>query len=87
MSFKKKIKKQIIFILGPTGVGKSETAVSLAKSIGAEIISCDSMQIYKGLRIISAHPKTSLLKRVRHHLLGVLPLSSEYNASLSVKMP
>ena len=78
----KKRKKEIIFILGPTGVGKSETAVYLAKIIGAEIISCDSMQIYKGLKIISAHPKVGLLKRVKHHLLGVIPLSSEYNASL-----
>ena len=46
--------KKIAVILGPTGVGKTKTAVTLAKQINGEIISADSMQIYKGLDIGTA---------------------------------
>ena len=46
------IRKEIIFLVGPTGVGKTEVAIKLAKRINAEIISCDSMQVYKGIDII-----------------------------------
>ena len=41
----------IIFILGPTGVGKTELSIPFAKRVGGEIISCDSMQVYKGMDI------------------------------------
>jgi len=73
--------KKIIFIVGPTGVGKSETAVALAKRIKGEIISCDSMQIYKGMDIITSKPPLSLRKKVRHHLIGAISASGEYNVS------
>lgn len=75
------IKKKIIFILGPTAVGKSETAVYLAKKIKAEIISCDSMQVYKGMSIITSKPGRALLKKIRHHLIGVVPLERDYDAA------
>jgi len=73
--------KRIIFIVGPTAIGKSEAAVYLAKKIGAEIISCDSMQVYKGMDITTSKPKPALRNKVKHHLLGVIPLSRDYDVS------
>ncbi len=75
------MKEQIIFIAGPTAIGKTETAVKLAQKINAEIISCDSMQVYKGMDIITSKPSISLRKIIRHHLLGVVSLDEEYNVS------
>jgi tRNA dimethylallyltransferase len=73
--------KRIIFIVGPTGVGKSETAVALAKRLKGEIISLDSMQVYKGMDILASKPSRLLRKKVRHHLMdNVLPVK-EYNVS------
>lgn len=73
--------KKIIFIVGPTAIGKSEAAIYFAERIGAEIISCDSMQVYKGMNIITSKPKLSLIKRIKHHLIGAIPLSKDYDVS------
>lgn len=73
--------KKIIFIVGPTAIGKTEAAFYLAKRIGAEIISCDSMQVYKGMDIITSKPRSNLLKKIRHHLISVVPLMTDYNVS------
>lgn len=78
---KKKKKPLMVFILGPTGVGKSEFAVKLAKKIGGEIISCDSMQVYKGMPVISQQPRARLLKIIPHHLIGLLAPSREWSAA------
>lgn len=75
-------KDKIIFIVGPTAVGKSDAAVCLAKKIGGEIISCDSMQVYKGMNIISSQPGEALTKQVPHHLIGIVSADKEYNVSL-----
>ncbi len=75
------MKPKIIFIVGPTAAGKSETAVSLAKKINAEIISCDSMQVYKGMDIITSRPPAALRKSIPHHLISVIPADKEYNVS------
>lgn len=74
-------KNKIIFIVGPTAVGKSAVAVHLAKKIKAEIISCDSMQIYRGMPIITSKPGADLRKKVIHHLLSVVSPEKEYNVS------
>jgi tRNA dimethylallyltransferase len=74
-------KKQIIFLVGPTAIGKSETAVYFAQKIGAEIISCDSMQVYKGMDIITSKPRPFLRKKIRHHLISVMPLNRNYDVS------
>ena len=66
-------------MVGPTAVGKSAVAVSLAKKINAEIISCDSMQIYKGMDIIASIPSLLLRKRVPHHLFAFIDPRSAYN--------
>jgi len=74
-------KKRIIFLTGPTAVGKSEAAVVLARRINAEIISCDSMQIYRGMDIITSKPSKPLMRKIRHHLIDVIRPSREYDVS------
>jgi tRNA dimethylallyltransferase len=71
----------IIFLVGPTAAGKSAAAVELAKLINAEIISCDSMQVYKGLDIATCKPSPALRKAVPHHLIGVISPLKEYDVS------
>ena len=66
---------------GPTGVGKSSFAVSLAERLGGEIIGADAFQIYAGLPILTAQPGPELLSRVPHHLIGLIPLEETYDAA------
>ncbi|MFA5345973.1 MAG: tRNA (adenosine(37)-N6)-dimethylallyltransferase MiaA, partial [Candidatus Omnitrophota bacterium] len=66
---------------GPTAIGKSEVAVELAKRLHSQVISCDSMQIYKGMDIITSKPGSSLKNRVKHHLIGSVSCDREYNVS------
>lgn len=75
------MKKKIIFIVGPTASGKTEAALSLAKKINGEIISCDSMQIYKGMDILTSQPPLKFKKQIPHHLTGIVPPTREYNAA------
>ena len=72
---------RIIFLVGPTASGKTELAVKAAKKLNAEIISCDSMQIYKGMGILSSHPSGAELKKIRHHLLAQVDPGKEFNVS------
>ena len=74
-------KQKLIFIVGPTAVGKTEAAVILAQRLNAEIISCDSMQIYKGMDIITSKPAAALRRKVKHHLIGIIGPDREYNVS------
>lgn len=74
-------KKKVIFLLGPTAIGKSATAIHLAKKISAEIISCDSMQVYRSMEILTSQPTCAQRKKVKHHLLGVVDPSKEYNVA------
>ncbi len=62
----------IIFIAGPTASGKSATALRIADALGGEIVNADAMQIYDGLRIVTARPSISDEARIPHHLYGVL---------------
>ncbi len=59
-------------VVGPTASAKTEVAMGLAERIGAEIISVDSVQVYRGMDVGSAKPGPSLLGRVRHHLIDVV---------------
>jgi tRNA dimethylallyltransferase len=59
-------------LTGPTGCGKTELAVELAEALGAEIISMDSMALYRGMDIGTAKPSPAQRQRVRHHLIDVL---------------
>ncbi len=75
------MKKRVIFVSGPTAVGKTQAAACLAKKINAEIISCDSMQIYKGFDILSGKPARKELNCTPHHLIDIIPPTKEYNVS------
>ena len=75
------LKKKIVFLLGPTGIGKSAVAISLAKKINAEIISCDSMQVYRAMGILTSRVTAKQRKKVKHHLLGVIDPGQEYNVA------
>jgi tRNA dimethylallyltransferase len=68
------------FIVGPTAVGKSEIAAEVAQRLGAEILSADAFQIYRGLDLLTAKPDRATLAKAPHHLIGVVPLSEEMNA-------
>lgn len=77
----KKSKKKVIFIVGPTAVGKTNLAIRLASKIKGEIISADSMQAYKGMSIISQQPTPSDQEKIRHYLINFLNPSDEYSAA------
>ena len=62
---------KIPILVGPTGVGKSEIAFSIAKKLGLEILSADAYQVYKGLAVGTAQPPLSWQKQVPHYLVGV----------------
>jgi len=76
-----RLKKKIIVLVGPTAAGKSMIAFELAKRINAEIVSCDSMQVYKELNIASDKVPKSIRKRIFHHLIDVVSVSKNYNVS------
>src|SRR5438552_10942092 len=67
-------------IVGPTATGKSELAADVAGEIGAEIVSADALQIYRGLDLLTAKPDASTLAKAPHHLIGTAPLNEEMNA-------
>src|SRR5215472_9446539 len=68
------------FIVGPTATGKSELAADVAREVGAEIVSADAFQIYRGLNALTAKPETATLAKAPHHLIGTIPLIEEMNA-------
>ncbi|MBN2745789.1 MAG: tRNA (adenosine(37)-N6)-dimethylallyltransferase MiaA [Bacteroidales bacterium] len=76
-----KAKNTLIVIAGPTAVGKTETAIKLAKYFKTEIISFDSRQFYGALKIGTAVPSETELKQVKHHFIGQLQLADYYNVS------
>ena len=71
--------KRAFFIVGPTATGKSELAAEVAKKLGAEIVSADAFQIYRGLDLLTAKPDQASLAKAPHHLIGAVPLSEEMN--------
>ena len=75
--------KSIPIICGPTASGKSALALKLCEMTGGELISCDSMQIYKHLDVGTAKPDKDEQSRVRHHLIDVI-YSQEESFPLSV---
>jgi tRNA dimethylallyltransferase len=70
-----------ILIAGPTAVGKSQIALQLAERIGGEIISADSMQVYRGLDIGTAKPPLAERARVPHHLVDICDLTESFDAA------
>ncbi len=72
--------KKIIVLLGPTGVGKTAASVLLAKELNTEIISADSMQIYRHMDIGTAKPSEAERSGIRHHMIDVVEPSEAYSA-------
>jgi tRNA dimethylallyltransferase len=72
-------KQKLVFIVGPTGVGKTDLAVKVAADIG-EIISVDSMQVYRFMDCGTAKPDDAALARVRHHLVSIVPPDYRFSA-------
>lgn len=71
--------KPMIILAGPTAVGKTETSIRLAKSVGGEIISADSMQVYRHMDIGSAKITKDEMQGIRHHLIDVLEPWENFN--------
>ncbi len=79
-------KKRVMVIAGPTGVGKTSLSISLAKSMGGEIISADSMQVYKYVDIGSAKIKEEDMQGVKHHMIDIVYPDQEFNVSIYVDL-
>jgi len=79
--FNKMNKPKVVAILGPTATGKSSLALHLAEKFGGEIISADSVQVYRGLDIGSAKPSAEDRRRILHHLIDILEPDQDYSAS------
>jgi tRNA dimethylallyltransferase len=76
------MKNRLIVLPGPTGAGKSEFAIELASRLGCSIISCDSRQFYREMKIGTAAPDEQQLSRVRHHFVSFLSVTDYYSISL-----
>jgi tRNA dimethylallyltransferase len=77
--------KPPVYIAGPTAVGKSEIALRLAEQIGGEIISADSMQVYRGLDLGTAKPSPAERARVPHHLIDICDLTESFDAAQFIR--
>lgn len=75
-------KKKLIVLTGPTAVGKTDLSIRLAKKVGGEIISADSMQVYRRMNIGTAKIRPEEMDGVRHHLIDILEPEESFNAFL-----
>ena len=76
----------IIVVLGPTASGKTALAVELAKRYNGEVVSADSMQIYKGMDILTAKPNDAEMQGIKHHLIDFLESDSDFSVADYVKL-
>lgn len=72
--------KKLTIVLGPTAVGKTDYAVCMAKSLGTEIVNCDSRQFFKEMNIGVARPSSDELDRVKHHFIACRSVTEPYTA-------
>ena len=78
--------KNIICIAGPTASGKTALAVALAKQVNGEVVSCDSMQIYKRMNIGTAKPTAEEMEGIPHHMLSVAEPDEDFSVSRYCQM-
>jgi tRNA dimethylallyltransferase len=71
--------KKVIILLGPTGVGKTGASILLAQALGTEIISADSMQIYRHMDIGTAKPSKKEMSSVKHHMIDIVEPSEHFS--------
>src|SRR2546430_2523446 len=72
--------RRAFLIVGPTATGKSELAADVARGLGAEIVSADAFQLYRGLDLLTAKPDAATLAKAPHWLIGTTLLHEEMNA-------
>jgi tRNA dimethylallyltransferase len=77
---------RVVILIGPTGVGKSTLAIEWAEELGGEIISADSMQVYRYMDIGTAKPTPDDQKRVQHHLIDLVTPDQPFHAALYRKL-
>jgi tRNA dimethylallyltransferase len=75
-------RRKLIVICGPTASGKSALAVDLALQFGGEVVSADSMQVYRGMDIGTAKPTPAEMRGVPHHMLDCADIAEEYSAAV-----
>ena len=78
--------RKILILAGPTAVGKTKFSIEIAKALNGEIVSCDSMQLYKYMDIGSAKPSTNELSEVPHHLIGVIDPREDFSVAQYQKL-
>lgn len=71
--------KEIICIVGPTATGKTKLSVALAKALDGEIVSCDSMQLYRGMDIGTAKPTVAEMDGIPHHMMDCIDPNEDYS--------
>ena len=80
------MKPPLIILTGPTAVGKTKLSIALAKAVNGEIISADSMQVYKRMTIGTAKILTEEMQGIPHHLIDILEPADEFNVVLFTKL-
>ncbi len=76
---------KIIFIVGPSAVGKSTAGILLAKALNAEIVSCDAMQVYREVNIASDKPSLQVRSQIKHHALDLVSVTENFNVAQYAK--
>jgi len=79
-------KKFVIFIVGPTASGKSKLSLAVARRINGEIICCDSMQVYKEIKILSERPGKNETNKIAHHLYGIVSIAKKFDVNQYCKL-
>lgn len=79
-------KIDVLAVVGPTASGKTKLSVELAKALNGEIVSADSMQIYKGMDIGTAKPTFEEMQGIPHHLMGFLDSKENFSVAIYVEM-
>ncbi|MBO5141705.1 MAG: tRNA (adenosine(37)-N6)-dimethylallyltransferase MiaA [Clostridia bacterium] len=80
------MKPKVIVIVGPTASGKTALSIELAKKLNGEIISADSMQIYKKMSIGTAKPTLEEMQGITHHMIDIIEPNEDYNVAMYKKM-
>ena len=76
------MKPVVLALVGPTGSGKTQTAIRLCRALNAEIVSMDSMQVYRGMDIGTAKPTREELAAATHHMIDVVEPDQMFTVSM-----
>ena len=76
----------VIAVVGPTASGKTKLGVEIAKAVSGEVVSCDSMQIYRTMDVATAKPTVEEMEGVPHHLVDILPPETPFSLAEYVRL-